>query len=595
MGHTMKKSPAEFYSGEIKIHAARLKDRKKQLALSSALRLFVFILICIGVYLTFGNTALLIPIIVIGIALFIFMVSRHSDLQYKHDLLKSLIAINERELEVLNRNFKHLPNGSQFMDPNHEFSQDIDLFGRGSFYQYMNRTALESGSSQLAALLLENNCDRVEEKQKAIKELSNLSQWRQHFSAVASLVKAEVSGKNVISWLNAYKNFVPSNAKFLSRSFSLISAGLIIAYFTGFLSGYILFGWFLLGLTISGVYLKQINMLSAHTSAIQSTFQQFHKLVLEIENKEFAASLLSEKRTMVLNSEHRASAILKQFAKHLDALDQRNNMLVGIIANGFMLRDLAISKEIENWIAHNSTHVESWFGVIAFFDAYNSLANYAFNHPGHTFPEISDSETVLNATGAGHPLLDPENLVRNDLTIHSEEFFIVTGANMAGKSTFLRTVSLLIVMGNTGLPVCAEYVRYNPVKLITSMRTSDSLTDDESYFFSELKRLKFIVEKIHSDRYFIILDEILKGTNSTDKAAGSRKFVEKLVAGNSTGIIATHDLSLCAVADDLPEVKNYYFDARIEDGELYFDYLMAPGICQNMNASFLLKKMKIVD
>ena len=166
---------------------------------------------------------------------------------------------------------------------------------------------------------------------------------------------------------------------------------------------------------------------------------------------------------------------------------------------------------------------------------------------------------------------------------------------MAGKSTFLRTVSLQIVMGNLGLPVCAESAEYNPIKLITSMRTTDSLTDDESYFFSELKRLKFIVDEIKTDRYFIILDEILKGTNSTDKAIGSRKFVEKLVASNSTGIIATHDLSLCAVAEEMPEVKNYFFDARIEDGELFFDYTFKPGICQNMNASFLLKKMQIVD
>jgi DNA mismatch repair ATPase MutS len=127
------------------------------------------------------------------------------------------------------------------------------------------------------------------------------------------------------------------------------------------------------------------------------------------------------------------------------------------------------------------------------------------------------------------------------------------------------------------------------------MRTTDSLTDDESYFFSELKRLRFIVDKIKTDRYFIVLDEILKGTNSTDKAIGSRKFVEKLIASKATGIIATHDLSLCDAATDLPQVKNYYFDAEIIDDELHFDYQFKKGICQNMNASFLLKKMQIID
>ena len=165
---------------------------------------------------------------------------------------------------------------------------------------------------------------------------------------------------------------------------------------------------------------------------------------------------------------------------------------------------------------------------------------------------------------------------------------------MAGKSTFLRTVSLHIVMANTGLPVCATASSYSPVKLITSMRTSDSLTDEASYFYSELTRLKFIVDAIAKEPYFIVLDEILKGTNSTDKAIGSKKFVEKLVAGNATGIIATHDLSLCRIEDELPKIKNYFFDAEIIDDELHFDYTFKEGVCKNMNASFLLKKMQIV-
>jgi DNA mismatch repair ATPase MutS len=184
--------------------------------------------------------------------------------------------------------------------------------------------------------------------------------------------------------------------------------------------------------------------------------------------------------------------------------------------------------------------------------------------------------------------------VANDIEIREQEFFIITGANMAGKSTFLRTVSLQMVMANTGLPVCASRVSYSPIKLITSMRTTDSLTKDESYFFSELKRLKFIVSKIESDSYFIVLDEILKGTNSVDKAEGSRKFVEKLVESRSTGIIATHDLSLCEISEEEATVKNYYFDAEIINDELHFDYQFRKGICQNMNASFLLKKMGIV-
>lgn len=587
--------PSDFYKQQIAAHSEELQSLKRKLALSSTIRLLVFLVACFGVYFFFGNVKIIIPVILVAITVFIYLVTKHSELQYRRDLTKALIAQNEVELEVLNRAFHHLPSGEKYADPLHFYSQDIDLFGRGSFFQYLNRTSLESGSDFLANLFTENSIDDIPKKQEAIKELSEMSKWRQHFSAIASLVKTEVSATEVAVWLKDYKPFVPKWITVVAPVFSTISVGLIVLNYFDLVSGYAIAGWFFLGLAISGRYLKKVNDLSSHTSKIQSTFEQFHKLILEIETQDFSSELLSDKKNLIVNSSSKASSVLKKFAKHLDALDQRSNMLIGVIANGFMLRDLRQSYNIENWIEEHKENVPMWFEVITFFDSYNSLGNFAFNHPNYIFPEINDRIPVLKVKGAGHPLLNESTMVRNDIQINSEEFFIVTGANMAGKSTFLRTVSLQIVMGNIGLPVSAVSAEYNPIKLITSMRTTDSLTDDESYFFSELKRLKFIVDEIKTDRYFIILDEILKGTNSTDKAIGSRKFVEKLVASNSTGIIATHDLSLCVAAEELPEVKNYFFDARIENDELFFDYTFKPGICQNMNASFLLKKMQIVD
>mgnify|MGYP003709394121 CR=1 FL=1 len=595
MGCAMKKNPGVFYESQIAEHTKGLDRLKKQLALSSGFRVLLFLLLCAGIYSVFGNLKWVALLLVFGVIGFGLLVVRHQKLQYQRDLKKALIALNKTETRVLDRVFFHLPDGANYKNTFHEFSQDIDLFGRGSFYQYINRTALASGADFLAQILTENKIDQIPEKQDAIQELAQMPKWRQHFTAVASLVSTEVSASHVVQWLATYQPFAPSWIYKISLGFTIGSVSLIGAYFTEFVSGYALLGWFLLGLAISGRYLRKINTLSRHTAQIQSTFEQFHKLILEIEQQTFTSEILSARRAQLITSSKSASSTLKQFSKYLDALDQRNNMLVGVLANGFMLRDILISRRIERWIQAHKNEVEAWFQVIAFYDAYNSLGNYASNHPTHTIPVISEDENVLTVHQGGHPLLDPDTMVRNDFKINRREFFIVTGANMAGKSTFLRTVSLHILMANIGLPVCASSVMYNPIKLITSMRTTDSLTDDESYFFSELKRLKFIVEKIETDRYFIILDEILKGTNSTDKAIGSRKFIEKLVGGNSTGIIATHDLSLCEVAKTLPAVKNYFFDARIEDDELYFDYAFKPGICQNMNASFLLKKMNIVD
>lgn len=584
-----------FYNKQISVYSGELSQIKKQLYASSMLRLAVFFLAAFGVYFSFGNSRIVWAIIAITIVLFIFLVSRHSDLQYKRDRLKALLKINETEIDVLQRKFHHLPDGNEYKNPEHYFSQDIDLFGRGSFYQYAHRTALKQGSEVFSSVLLENSIDGISAKQEAIKELGQMPKWRQEFSAVASLTKTETSTKVITKWLCNYSPFIPQIIQHVPMVFSLVSIGAIILYFLSIIPESMLFLWLMLGLAITGIFTKKITKLAFDTAKIQSTFEQYNKLLTILEETEFKSTLLKEKRERVINDKQKTSLVLREFSKLLNSLDQNNNIIYLFFGNGFFLRSLYTCFQIEKWISTHGNSVEAWFNTIAFFDAYNSLGNFAFNHPHYTFPELSNASTRLKSADAGHPLLDSKKCVLNDFEIDAAQFLIITGANMAGKSTFLRTVSLQIVMANVGLPVCASKMLYSPIKLITSMRTADSLTDDESYFFSELKRLKFIVDEIKNDCYFIVLDEILKGTNSTDKAKGSRKFVEKLVASKSTGIIATHDLSLCKAADELPQVQNFFFDAEIIDDELHFDYKFKKGVCQNMNASFLLKKMEIVE
>ena len=424
--------------------------------------------------------------------------------------------------------------------------------------------------------------------------MSQKPKWRQQFSALASLVKVEYPAKEIVSWLQHYKLVFPKFISFLPKVFSIISLVLIGLLVAQIIVAEILLIWFFIGLGISGFYAKKVDELYLDASNATATFKQYHKLLSEIETQVFVSQILKTKQQEIQRESKKASALFSEFSKVLDGFDQRNNLIISIFGNAFLLRDLQYAHKVEKWINSYGDKVEEWFHIIAFFDAQNSLANFAFNHPNYIFPEIGKNNHVIVSKNLGHPLLKESQRIDNDFTIENQQFFIITGANMAGKSTFLRTVALAMVMGNMGLPVCAEEFKYSPTKLITSMRTSDSLTDNESYFFSELKRLKFIVDEIKTKDYFIILDEILKGTNSTDKAIGSRKFVQKLVSSKSTGIIATHDLSLCEIEKDLPEVKNYYFDAEIINDELFFDYKLKVGICKNMNASFLLKKMEII-
>lgn len=586
--------PAKFYNKQLEKYSKQLKRVKKTSSLISLFRLLIFVGTVYGVYYFFNDILVASVIGVVGTIFFIFLVSVYTNLKYQKNKLLELVKINSDELKIINGDYNFLDSGDKFINPSHDFSNDIDLFGQGSFFQYINRTATQYGKEKFAEILTSNNIDNIVLKQKAIQEIAKKAEWRQKFSAVALLVKTETSENIILNWLKNYTSFLPAKMARLPLVFSILSLIIITLSVLSYLHPLFLAAWFILGLGITGNYLKKINVLSLHTSKTQDTFQQYYKLFYAIEKESFESELLKEQRQYIIHDSEKVSKTIQKFSKMLDALDQRNNVFVAFFGNAFFLWDIMQSYRIEKWIEKHQSEVESWFKVVAFFDAYNSLGNFAFNHPTYDFPEINDNDLVIKAENLAHPLIKKENLVANNFTINKENIFIITGANMAGKSTFLRTISLFIVMGNTGLPVCASSASYSPIKLITSMRALDSLSKDESYFFSELKRLKFIVDKIKDDNYFIILDEILKGTNSKDKAEGSIKFVEKISKSKSLGMIATHDLSLCDVAKKNDKVQNYYFDAYVKNNELSFDYKLKEGICKNMNASFLLKRMGIV-
>lgn len=588
------KNPLEFYvqqKTELEKEAAALKRKSLNL---SVLRFIVFLVTCGLVYFTFGSYSEVIIVAFSGFFLFSFLVLKYHNLKRKKEVVEAKIHINKTEIKVLDKDFHYLKSGEEFVNPAHFYSNDIDLFGKGSFFQYLNRTATIDGKTVLANTLTENKITAILEKQNALKELSEKVIWRQHFSALASLVVVKSTSKSIVIWISNYASVLPKYLIKIQIGFSLISLALIGFLTFGFISFSYLIIWFFVGLFITSKFGKKTLQIYTEIDKISDTFRQYHKLLNEIENEEFTSEILKNKKGIIKSEEKKASSIVKEFSKILNTFDQRNNDVIAILGNGLFLFEIYNACTVEKWIFKYQHSVKDWFEVVAFFDAQNSLANFNFNHPKFVFPDISDKKEIIKSAKLGHPLLKVDKRIDNNFSIDDAQFFIITGANMAGKSTFLRTVSLSIVMANCGLTVCAESFQYSPVKLITSMRTSDSLTDDESYFYSELKRLKFIVDEIKGEKYFIILDEILKGTNSKDKAIGSKKFVEKLTKSKSTGIIATHDVSLCELENEFSGVKNYYFDAEIIKDELHFDYTLKNGVCKNMNASFLLKKMEIV-
>jgi len=592
----MQERPFLYYTQRISEFKHQLKAVKRLLYLSSFFRFGVFLATSFAVYATFEQWKISVLCAIVGIAAFVLLLLRHLKLAYKRDKIKALIAMNQLEIEVLHGDISNLATGDEFVDPNHFYSYDIDLFGDNSLFQYINRTATNEGKNLLASLFAANTIDGIEKKQRVLAELSEKGDWRQNFTAIASLIKNDTKISVLNNWLRNYTDFVPRLMRYLPNVFSLFSVVIAVLFFMDMVSSPVFYSWFFLGLGISALYVSRVNTLSNHTSTVSDIFSEYSKLIACVESAEFECEALKQQQEKLCLKGAKASDIVQKFSKLLSALDSRNNILIGIFLNGFFLWDLKQSFLIEAWIEKYHSKVVDWFEVISFFDAQNSLGNYVFNHPQfHTATINPTAGSILKATQLGHPLLKKEGRVDNDFSMDKEQFFIVTGANMAGKSTFLRTVSLSIVLCNMGLPICASKAVYAPVKLITSMRTSDSLAEGSSYFFAELQRLKTIVEAVKADNYFIILDEILKGTNSHDKALGSKKIVRQFANQKACGIIATHDLSLCELEEEITQVENYFFDAEIINDELFFGYQLRKGVCSNMNASFLLKKMEIVS
>ncbi|WP_108246401.1 MutS-related protein [Muricauda brasiliensis] len=582
-----------FYSSQKEKHQQELQKTRKQLGVLATLRLSVFVILAFGIYWFWGNT-LVFYLLPVGIAVFLFLVTKFSNVKRHKEYLQRLIEINDTELDILTRKFHHLPDGKEFLEPNHPYAQDLDLFGRGSFYQYANRTVLEQGREVLSNLLLDGYPKDIAKKQAAIQELAQLPEWRQHFSALAGETRPKISPDVVSDWMKSHKSFMPKWAGIVPPIFGVLSIVLITLAIMGQVPESLILFWYLLGTGVVGRYAKNIIGFTTNVSEAQETIQQHQRLISELEAHAFNSELLQELQKKLEVKGERTSKILKKFSQSMKMLEQQFNLIISMFAQGLGLYSVYYAFSVEKWISTYGEEVEGWFSAIAQFDAYISLGTYAFNHPDHTYPILVQNDVVLSGKEVGHPLVDPQKNILNDFEIGKGRFCIVTGANMAGKSTFLRAIGLQIVMANMGLPVKGQGVHYNPVRLLTSMRSSDSLADETSYFYAELKRLKYIVDELEKDDCFVILDEILKGTNSVDKAEGSKKFVERLVKNGSTGMVATHDLSLCTLADELPEVENRYFDAQIVNDELFFDYKFKEGVCQNMNASFLLRKMDII-
>jgi DNA mismatch repair ATPase MutS len=436
------------------------------------------------------------------------------------------------------------------------------------------------------------------ERQAAIKELSSKSLWLQDLQAIG---KKDTITFSTIDRLERWMKEPPVFSSFKPwKWLRYILPAIILSIVTLYIFDIVGINVLLLSLLIFSIVAYQIDKVVApvheKVSKIANELSTLSGSIAHIEKEKFDNPLLREIQSGFIINNKKASEDIYLIKKILDRLDLRYNFVVAIPLNLLLLWNLQQVLSLEKLKSRQQNSFHSWLDALAKFEALNSFAILHFNHPEWVFPTIKLEYFSIAGKNIGHPLIQKEKRVDNFINIeNSAELMLVTGSNMAGKSTYLRSIGVNVVLAMAGAPVCATEFKVSHVQLISSMRITDNLEESTSTFYAELKKLKTIIEKVNAgEEVFILLDEILRGTNSLDRHTGSKALIKQLIKHKAAAIIATHDLELANLKESFNDnILNYHFDVQVSNDELYFDYLLKPGVCNSLNASILMKKIGI--
>ena len=561
---------------------ARVQNRINRISL---LRVLLFCMAVAGVFYFWNEGwALMAGTLVLTLLPFLMLIRYHNRLFWRKEYLEKERETSLQELAALDNDFSALDEGKEYIDASHLYTYDLDVFGSHSLFQCLNRTCTPIGKDVLADWLNHHLEDREEilHRQETVRELAAKGAFRRHFRILGLMNKGECH----------------AGYRWLPVIVTLLNLGCLGGVLTGFVTGS---QWGILWFAIvlfSFLFTHKISKVQAVYGKKLQILGTYARLLKAIDEEPFESAVLKKVKEKIGSDHRQATQAIQKLVKLMNELDQRNNYLMYTVLNGCFFWEIWQIMRIEAWKEAHAAELPQWLEAIGEIDALNSLGTFAYNHQEDYCYPVIDTSVPFKLCGKrlGHPLMLRGQCVTNDICMDGRPaFIIITGANMAGKSTYLRTIGVNYLLACIGCPVYAAQMELYPAKLITSLRTSDSLNDNESYFFAELKRLKLIIDKLKAgEQLFIILDEILKGTNSMDKQKGSFALIKQFMNLQANGIIATHDLLLGTLKDLFPQhIANYCFEADITGDELTFSYQLRSGVAQNMNACFLMKKMGI--
>lgn len=564
--------------------------------------LFGFFILSICLAVAVDEIAIIAFALIILIACFSWLIKKQNGFELLKNYYLDLKKVNENELASITANTSMYYNGEVFNNDQHYYTSDLDIFGNNSLFQLVNRCATQPGMIKLAGWL-DKAADKkvILERQQAVEEIAAKSGWKLDFQAnlLFSLKQQREQIKNLLAYLKLPVELKDQKALSLYSKVApyLLVILLVVSYF------YVPARYFIPILALFNNRLvsaqkEKVDKADLIAGRIGTTLAHFVLAFKSIENEQWESVYLKTiSAKITATGDQAVSNKIKELSILINKLNYRLNLVVKFILNIFYLWDIRQLIAIETWKKNNHQSFETAFDVVAEFEAIISISSLRINYPDWVMPVIAeDTGYTLITKNLAHPLIKRERRVDNDYTLNDAfKIDIITGSNMAGKSTFLRTIGINTVLALSGAPVCASEMRVSVITIITYMRIKDSLNESTSTFKAELDRLQLLLKAVEGDNnVFFLIDEMLRGTNSVDKYLGSKAVIEQLIKRKAVGMVATHDLQIAELEAAHPEyVRNFYFDIKVKEGEMLFDYKIKAGECKTFNASLLLKQIGI--
>jgi hypothetical protein len=558
--------------------------------------LFLIFLTVLIYAISIKSVSLLGILIPVYSLIFIILVKWHRKINFNAARNRKLFQLNNDELKRLDGDLNSFDGMGHFDDDKHAYSKDLDILGDHSVFQLLNRSESPMGKRKLMKwLLTPANAVEINMRQESVKELRSQLDWRQDLlvSFPGVLIDEKVQD-SVLKWLTEPSKPLILNFRVLAIFLSLLALCMFLLWSAGFLSVYpFLFSWLINSLWL-GFYQKRIKVIQNVLNRFSGVAKVYVSMFAQVEKHSFSATFLKKNQDKILFSGGTASLALKKFQSTLNWFDSRSNFFYWIF-NSVFLADVWLYNNAQRWKIQYGLHFETWLDALSEIEAIASLAAFSFANPSYSFPVVNDQTDEMHAIDVAHPLIF-KNAVSNNFIIHRQgSIALITGSNMSGKSTFLRTIGINMVLAFCGSPVKANQLQLAPLWVFTCMRTQDDLSENISSFYAELLRLKQLLDVLNEDKnVFFLLDEILKGTNSHDRHQGAKALIKNLSQLKCSGLISTHDLELSILEDELPGLRNYSFNSQVIEHKLYFDYRLKNGVCHSFNAAHLMQMMGIM-